>query len=520
MYTRGKAKRGAKRPTFGDPNRPLNTSLPNLTSETRPLLQSAPASRHGSPSRLANDLEITATVRPADRSRQPSLATDLVNQSPLNIGNLKSLLDDLKTSITNELSAQIDRKLEARLPSTASTVGTQPQTVEAQPSLSVSNTNSNVDSRAPKTTAILCDKFFGSNNSIPAKEWVDVFQAVTLDWSDRDRVRALPRHLSDEALCWFSLEIVPCIQNITWTESRQKLIARFGQVVTNPIVEATNRRLSPKESVSNYFNDKRRLLIQAGASEQIQVALLTSGMPESYQAFIASQCPLTTSDWLRIALLVEQTRTRRFTRPGESTFHGEEVEKFDKRRPSYKSNRFYSKNTQSERPPPTPCPICIKLGLKEDTMHWKRLCPHREQEISTQNSRQGSSSHVINQPLDCNPIFAVDYVYLNVKVNGHRFRPFLDTGSKITGMSELAAKKAGLEVDPRTSIEIRQIDGMTRTIGRVNIRLQIGESLLSIFTSFLTCLTICYLESMPPSHSVLNWISPSEEYQILNFHNQ
>ena len=473
MLTRGAMRSAA----VVDHNRLRNTSSePNLISETeRQLTNSAPSSRQGSPARALGmrhyDFRAPAPVRPTDQTRQRPTASDLVNQSPLNITNLKALFEELKSNITNELSAQIDRKLDARLPEST-------PRLESQPSLPVSN-QMNIDSRAPKTTAVLCDKFFGSANAVLAQEWVDIYEAVTLDWPDRDRVRALPRHLSDEALSWFSLEVVPNIQSISWTECRQRLIARFGQAVANPIVQATYRRLSPKESVSTYFNEKRRLRIQAGASEAIQVALLTSGMPESYQAFIASQSPQTTSDWIRIALLVEQTRSKRFVRSGETTFHSEEAEKPYKRKLNFKSNRFQTKSNQQERAPPTPCPICSKLGLKEDTMHWKRLCPRKDQENSTPNSRQTTASHVNTQPSDCSAIFSIDYVYIDVKVNGHRFKPFLDTGSKITGMSESAAKRAGLQPDPRTSIAFRQIDGMTRTLGCVRPRLEIGKKVIN-----------------------------------------
>ena len=412
---------------------------------------------------LRYDFGVSEPVnRPTDPIQRTPLSTDLADTRPLDLRSLKAALSELKTSISSELKAELDRKLEARL---GEPLGQRFElTQRSQPILNCQPPP--VDSNTHRTTALLCDKYYGSSNTISAQEWLDIFQAVTCDWSDRDRVRALPRHLTEEALQWFSLEVVPDMQTITWIECRQRLIARFGQAVANPIVQATNRRLSARETVSNYYNEKRRLLVQAGASEAIQVALLTSGMPESYLAFIASQSPQTTADWIRIALLVEQTKGKRFGKPNESAFHGEEIDKSFRKRSNFKSNRnFRPKIGNPDNTPSTPCPICTRLGIKDDVMHWKRVCPRKDQETKT----------VVQTLPTTNAIFAIDYIYVNVRVNAHSFRPFLDTGSKITGMSSAAAQKAGLRPDPITSITIRQVDGLTKTLRSVTPRLTIGS---------------------------------------------
>ena len=127
-----------------------------------------------------------------------------------------------------------------------------------------------------KSNAKLCDRYIGYSHSVDVKVWLDVFTAVTIDWIDRDRLRALPRHLADESIEWFGQEIVPEITTIDWSECKRRMIARFSHSIGNPIIEAFDRRLSGRETVSDYFNDKRRLLVRAAVSDEVQVEMSTN----------------------------------------------------------------------------------------------------------------------------------------------------------------------------------------------------------------------------------------------------
>ncbi|KAL8947717.1 MAG: hypothetical protein Q9183_007757 [Haloplaca sp. 2 TL-2023] len=295
---------------------------------------------------------------------------------------------------------------------------------------------------AKKTTAILCDKYIGSAQSISIEEWLDVFNAVTIDYSDRDEIRSLPRHIS---MSWFSLEIVPELQTISWTECQHRMIARFGQEIANPIVEATHRRLTFRETVSQYFNEKRRLLIKAGAPIPIQVALLNSGMPDAYQQIIGAQLPKTPNEWLKIALQLEQSRNKRIVKPTESAFLADDDDLL------LVKTHMKSRNSSSDKPP-TPCPHCSRLGYPNE-MHWKRTCPRRQ---STENVCQGQIKTDTAEPTNDSNVLSIDYVYTDVKVNNKTFKPFIDTGAKITCLSIAGARRAGLTPSPRTSIGIRR----------------------------------------------------------------
>ena len=127
-----------------------------------------------------------------------------------------------------------------------------------------------------KSIAKLCHRYTGYSHSVDVKVWLDVFAAVTIDWTDRDRLRALPRHLAEEAIEWFGQEIVPEITTIDWSECKRRMIARFSHSIGNPIIEAFDRRLSGRETVSDYFNDKRRLLVRAAVSDEVQVEMSTN----------------------------------------------------------------------------------------------------------------------------------------------------------------------------------------------------------------------------------------------------
>ena len=126
-----------------------------------------------------------------------------------------------------------------------------------------------------------------------------------------------------------------------------------------------------------------------------------------------------------------------------------------------------------DKPPPDPCPRCKKLGFPNE-WHWMRKCPRINTEVKP-NVEDDSAG---NRPVALLPVKSIDelgFVHIDVRVNSKKFRPLLDTGSKITCMSSSAARSAGLNPKPSTAITIRQVDGITRTQGVVTPRLSIGK---------------------------------------------
>ena len=84
------------------------------------------------------------------------------------------------------------------------------------------------------------------------------------------------------------------------------MIARFSHTLSNPIVHAWNRRLSGRESIADYYRDKRRILVKAGATEAIQIEMLTDGMPDYYKPLIKGRDPKTAAEWIQAALIFQR----------------------------------------------------------------------------------------------------------------------------------------------------------------------------------------------------------------------
>ena len=222
-----------------------------------------------------------------------------------------------------------------------------------------------------KTTRILCDKFSGSQSKVSVTQWLTIFEIVTFEYSNREKLLALTRHLSDEAFSWFAMEISPRMATITWSECRLLMLKRFDQFVTNRIIEASERRSHSKETVLSYYNDTRRLMAETGASPAIQVEMLTKGISESYRPLIASHKPKTPEDWIEMALVIEVTKCKFLNRPQDYVhcMRDDDTESESGRVSVPKPD---SKWIDFSKPPKTPCPRC----LPSKQMHWKRFCPY------------------------------------------------------------------------------------------------------------------------------------------------
>ena len=363
---------------------------PHLPVNPRPLLRSS--ARRAARSE-ANTPSVDRTI--AARSQTPLTASSMIrydfnNDSiaspthltagraqhrpepdvrPLTVHTLTAALNELKNDIECRFNDRLTAAIARKADSNAETVSRPP--IQTNDSARASTVRPNIQTASeqsmPKTHAILCEKFSGSSSSMTVNEWLDLFNAGTIDWSDRDRLRALPRHLADESISWFSLEVAPDIQSIEWPEVQRRMIARFGHALADPSLLALNRKLSFKETVTKYYNDKRRLLIRAGAPLPMQISYLTVGMPDWYQKLFASQRINTTEEWLEIALRLElMNSSHRFSKPTESTHFAEESD--HKPRNKRHDNRFKIKGKRSDRSdlPSTPCPECIKHGINDE----------------------------------------------------------------------------------------------------------------------------------------------------------
>jgi hypothetical protein len=60
-------------------------------------------------------------------------------------------------------------------------------------------------------------------------------------------------------------------------------------------------------------------------------------------------------------------------------------------------------------------------------------------------------------------------------VNGYATRAFVDSGSTLSVMSRTYAQHLNINANPKTSINVETVAGLTRSVGRVNINVTIGQ---------------------------------------------
>ena len=325
-----------------------------------------------------------------------------------------------------------------------------------------------------RTFALFCDT---------VDEWLNVLTAVTTGLRDNERLEVLPRQLSSDTLSWFAVDIAPRIETLTWTECRNAIIARFGQIVTDRMVEAADRRLKGKEGVLSYYNDMRLLMNQAGATTDIQVVYLTRGMPREYRVQLAVLSPKTPKEWVRQASALEKPISRPHNRREETAYFSDD--KTSKTVKPWKAKCFDKKFDKAKEksfskpyiPPRIECQLCGRWG-KREKMHLLQACPRSGPKLqvtghvnaapaSTEPSEQHTSVATI--------LTKNDYIFSDAFINDQSVKPFLDSGLKMTCISEAEAERVSFTPDPETSIPFWHIDGLASKVVSARPVMRIGK---------------------------------------------
>ena len=127
--------------------------------------------------------------------------------------------------------------------------------------MSTSATTTTATTTSVTSHHLLLDKYNGHQNVVRAENWVALFECATYNVVDeKSKIYQLMRHLSEDALNWFATDIAPKITHITWSETKSQFLARFGQPIVHPLVEAQKRILTRADTVQGYYNDKMRLI--------------------------------------------------------------------------------------------------------------------------------------------------------------------------------------------------------------------------------------------------------------------
>ena len=124
----------------------------------------------------------------------------------------------------------------------------------------------------------LCDTFLGNDPLVKIDDWLGLFDMVTDGYSDSEKLTALCRHVTAEAMTWIVREIGPIKATLSWPQIGMRMLKRFGRATHNHLMEAMDRELKANETIESYYNEKKRLLDLAGESALNQVALLTRGL--------------------------------------------------------------------------------------------------------------------------------------------------------------------------------------------------------------------------------------------------
>ncbi|CAG2101833.1 unnamed protein product [Medioppia subpectinata] len=322
-----------------------------------------------------------------------------------------------------------------------------------------------------RSTHVLCDKYSGDTDEVNVDDWLRVYETVTIDYTDYERVIALPRHLSGRAIEWYAKNITEYATTISWDECANSMVERFDINRENSYRAAVSRRLQNGESVSDYFHEMTRHMSNADVSERNQLVMLTDGMSDYYRPHLSTAAPQSNREWFNIALALEKAKPQTSGSRQQAAYYDETDNESQQN-----SRRNTGRKFDNSKPPPGPCRHC-------GANHWNRDCPQRRTASHQNSSAQSTSTQApIASNSSINTITTPGFIYYDTTVDGHPVRAFIDTGSHITAISKATADRIGLKPDPRTAQTLSHVNGQTRTEGsaKAKVRHRNIETIVSI----------------------------------------
>lgn len=261
----------------------------------------------------------------------------------------------------------------------------------------VTQSNVALPASASSTTAIhpsahfnhrVISTFTGQNEAVFIDAWLNVFELVMYEKSDSDKKNLVVRHLDGDALTWFAHHVIPIIPSLDWMAVRKLFIARFQNVTIRPLIAASDLYLKPTGTVTQYFNDKMRLLQRTTLTDLDQVALLTKGMPPKYKAHFIASTINKPSEWLLVALELEST-FKKFE--AKANYFQRNDPKGTHTRAPMAAQAAPAPVKKDKRDPP-PCRFCKDKGI--DVNHWHAVCPNNPNPKPNRNRPPVESTHV------------------------------------------------------------------------------------------------------------------------------
>ena len=209
--------------------------------------------------------------------------------------------------------------MEEDTPNETNLVTTEPNAEYEEPNVEVNESTSSRSTSEQETNAILrayqpllnfrrgnvIARFTGSSSKIEAQAWISLYERVSIGMSGEHRIQALTTYLTDDALTWCAQEIAVDL-TLTWDDVKKKFLARYRTAIIPPSVAAEQCRLTRKDTVQSYAQEKMRLLRLANTTLESAIPLLTAGTP-SYRPALYAANPDTFDGWLRLALTIENS---------------------------------------------------------------------------------------------------------------------------------------------------------------------------------------------------------------------
>ena len=318
------------------------------------------------------------------------------------------------------------------------------------------------------------EKYGGTKSDVRIQTWIKLFELHTMGLNDMQRVQALVYSLKGLALEWFGDEIAGSVLP-SWQIVKDRIITRFGFSTASPLIEAQRRYLKREESVEIYYQEKIRLLRQTHLSEFEITQQLTEGLPLSWKLTMVSARPQDASAWINIARMCE-SHFRQAAQRNQKPVRGAA------------KTMVSSHDHKSSNKPSAPCRICERLGKKSE-FHWHRDCPNRSQmnkpkpthteakTLVTQTNeienKDNDKDKAVTLCSKLDPI--LQFIDLSIYINNKPFKAFIDCASTISIISFKSFKTLGVDLNERDQLTIHQVEGSTKSLGSVKVRMTIHD---------------------------------------------
>ena len=195
--------------------------------------------------------------------------------------------------------------------------------------------------------------------------------------------------------------------------------------------------------------------------------VLTEGLPEPFRPFFYGRRLLTPSQWLDMALNIDNDMGKhrgQASKPKQSSSHCQ----------AYIRHCNSITQNSSQKKPPNPCQICLKLKGTQD-MHWHSECATRNKNFKPkaatkpQQTQNNDANNVVNDDLSSvspNDNFAT----VSASIGKTELLATVDSASTVNLSSFIFAKSLRLHVDFVDVKSIHMAKGKVQTSGTSGVQ--------------------------------------------------